>query len=160
MVQKQYSGTVRPERFESVKGLDAARKFYWAVRAGASTGRRTVNAVPRSAPLLLECDVPDRERTRIDPPCFSIICLLTHSPRPEPVASLVVKSGSKMRGIVAGSMPLPSSATVTLIRGRLVLTQVDFVTRSLMVPLFSMASRLLTKRLEKTCRSSPATATM
>ncbi len=42
-----------------------ARKFYWAVRAGPTTGRRTVNAVPRSAPLLLECGVPDRERTLV-----------------------------------------------------------------------------------------------
>ena len=46
-----------------------------------------------------------RLRTRIFPLCLLTISALTHRPRPVPVASLVVKNGSKMRRCTPGDMP-------------------------------------------------------
>ena len=65
----------------------------------AFTGITTENVVPRRLPLVLE-------RTWIEPLCFSMIFLHTHSPRPEPVACLVVKRGST-RGVHCQDAPVP-----------------------------------------------------
>ncbi len=57
------------------------------------SGRTMENVVP-SGPRV-------RERTQMEPPCFSIICLVTHRPSPFPVESLVVKNGSNIFGSAA-----------------------------------------------------------
>ncbi len=57
-----------------------------------------------------------RERARIEPPCFSIICLQTHRPRPFPVEPFVVKNGSNTLGSTAALTPWPLSAIVIRMR--------------------------------------------
>ena len=67
-----------------------------------------MNAVPLPcAPCLLH--------TRMSPSCLSTSCDTTHIPSPVPVSVLVVKNGSKMRRIVARSIPTPESKNVTRI---------------------------------------------
>ena len=83
------------------------------------------------------------------PPCFSMICWLTHNPRPVPTAPLVLKNGSNIRRRMLSGTPLPLSAIVTRIRC------LPAETRNLITPRSLMASRLLERRLEKTCRNSP-----
>ena len=54
-----------------------------------------------------------RLRTRTEPWCLRMIWSLTQRPRPVPVASLVVKKGSKMWRRASWEMPQPVSATET-----------------------------------------------
>ena len=58
-------------------------------------------------------DPSARLRTRTEPRCLRMICSLTQRPRPVPVASLVVKKGSKMWRRASWEMPQPVSATET-----------------------------------------------
>src|ERR1035437_346858 len=131
----------------SYKWREASATFVGGV---TKAGSRTENTVRLNG--LRELEWP-----RMLPPCFSMICLLTHRPRPVPVPSLVVKRGSNMREAVSGLIPLPLSDTEILIRGLPVLTQVDFDTRSVITPSPFTASMLLSTKFENTWRSSPAT---
>lgn len=85
-----------------------ARRNHPDVGSSARSGRAMENVVP--------CGSQVRERTQMDPPCFSMICLLTQRPRPFPVEPLVVKNGSNILDSASALMPWPLSATVIRIR--------------------------------------------
>src|SRR5665213_571278 len=75
---------------------------------GPGDGRTMENVVP--------CGSLVRERTQMEPSCFSMICLQTQRPRPFPVDPLVVKNGSNILGNTAALIPWPLSAIVIRMR--------------------------------------------
>src|SRR5665213_193861 len=107
---------------------------------------------------VVPCGSYARERTQIEPPCFSMICLQTHRPRPFPVEALVVKNGSNIRGDVAALIPWPLSAIVIRTRELPSKGFRDEEARSVTLPPSPSASRLLSIKFEITCRSSPKIA--
>ncbi len=65
---------------------------------------------------VVPCGSRVRDRTIMEPPCFSMICLQTQRPRPFPVEPLVVKNGSNIVGSATGLIPWPLSAIVIRVR--------------------------------------------
>src|SRR5580692_11052522 len=79
-----------------------------AAEDGCAVGRKMEKTVPLAPKRCLL-------HTLTLPPCRSTSCATTHMPSPVPVSGLVVKNGSKMRRIVARSIPTPESQIVTRI---------------------------------------------
>src|SRR5579883_2283445 len=139
-------------RCAGVPGLSAATFASSAFSLGLS-GRKIENTVPCSSPLLL--------LKRIDPPCFSTIFRVIHSPRPVPTSALVVKNGWNRSPRCSGAMPEPVSRIVT--RTPFTLPSIhacEFVTLMTRAPPLGIASTAFVIRFESACRISPATALM
>src|SRR5581483_6969517 len=88
-----------------ITGEDSLPGSFW-FSASDTSGRIMVNVVPWlcGSLLLLTLIVPPHDATN---------WRTTHSPSPVPALSLVVKKGSKRRGIFSAGMPSPVSSTAT-----------------------------------------------
>ena len=126
------------------------------IRLSALIGQRT--PCGRVIENVVPCGTDVRDRTEMEPWCFSTICLQTHRPNPLPVEPFVVKNGSNIFGRAIALIPLPLSAIVMRMRGLPSDGFRDLEARNVILPPAPRASKLLSIRFEITWRSSPKIA--